>query len=171
MGRLPCAGHSEWWGPSWAGDPQLQLTQPYQLWLTVCEWWQGPKDERSSKFSKEDKVCILIQIRFGCNDLKKQLKWGRSIFLSHKKRSGVYGPGLMETQWNQGSGLLLTCCSAWHVFHSQGYLMIPGTAVTPAITSSFQEARGKKGKKGPDHSFIRRLPGIFQASLISLART
>ena len=30
MGRLQCVSHSEWWGPSQAGDPQLQLTQSYQ---------------------------------------------------------------------------------------------------------------------------------------------
>lgn len=41
-------------GPSQSGDPQFQPAQLYQLQLTISEWQQGLRAERSSMFSKED---------------------------------------------------------------------------------------------------------------------
>lgn len=66
----------------------------------------------------------------------------------------------MESETQAFSNLLLSAAC----FHSQGHLMTQGTAVAPAISSSLQEAGGKKGF---DHSFIRRRPGSLHASLIS----
>lgn len=62
-------------GASQSGDPQPQLTQPYQLQLTVSEWQEWPRGGRSSTSSEDGKFIYQLELGLAVsNDLKQQLK-------------------------------------------------------------------------------------------------